>query len=261
MPSLNILHFVLDKDAFEEMFSMYPSDDDKDDYDDDDGGLGQEIVQESIEEAIDLASDIIQNAVKYAKIKKMLAYIDDKINKDEDNIDHNFRKIYHNEYVRSFFGFKDIESINNFNAIDFSVYKMLFPNTTAYYFSYVCGAIYIIYIVLLLIGFICKRRDNCCDECIIKVTFYIVYWIIFLGFFIYSIVQYAKIANNKAFELAKSIKAEKFIENFLKEFTKPFEGNFILISIILLSISGFLVLIDIVIEPLLNLFGVKCNKY
>ena len=138
---------------------------------------------------------------------------------------------------------------------------MLFPNPVAYYFSYVCGAIFLFYIVLLLIVFICEKGGHCCDERCIKIIFYIVFWIIFLGFFIYSVVQYTKIANNEAFELAKSVKAEKFIENFLKEFTKPFEGNFILISIILISISGLLVLTDILIEPLLSLISNKFNKY
>ena len=75
-------------------------------------------------------------------------------------------------------------------------------------------------------------------------------------FFIYSIVIYATVYNKESFDLAKSIKADKFIEDFLKEFYEPFESpKTIICALVFLSISAILFITAWIIEPIY-----KCCK-
>lgn len=111
-----------------------------------------------------------------------------------------------------------------FYTIDFSLYKSIFHNKTATIFSIICGIIFNIFIIVYFIKvFFCPECINDYN-CYSNVILIIIYSIIFFGFFIYFIVIYVKVYNNnESFEIAKSIKAEKFIENFLKEFYETFE--------------------------------------
>lgn len=185
------------------------------------------------------------------ELESIIDYINDKIEKDEENIDYNYRKIHDNLYVKSFIGFKDIENINKFNNIDFRAYKFLFPNKAAFVFSFLCSGFFLIHLIYIIYKIIIACINNTADFGGVSVyerIILIFYWIIFIGFFIYLLVQYFKIKNyNEIFELARSIKADKYIENFLKDFTKPFENkNIIFNSIILLSVSASLYILAII---------------
>lgn len=59
------------------------------------------------------------------KIKKLIDYIVDKINNDENNIDYNCTYINNNYYVKNYMGFDNLEAMNNFNNIDFNAYKKI----------------------------------------------------------------------------------------------------------------------------------------
>ena len=200
---------------------------------------------------VDSESNINEIIIKDKNVlKSIIDYIIDKIEKDEENIDFNYRKIDDNLYVKSFIGFKDIENIKKFNIIDFSAYKFLFPNKVALVFSILCSIFFILSLLSIIYKIIIACRDNIEDFGGVSVDVLILlvfYWIIFIGFFIYSLVQYFKIKNrNEAFELARSINADKFIENFLKDFAKVFENkNFIFNSIIMLSMSALLYILAI----------------
>ena len=193
-----------------------------------------------------------------AKIQKLLEYIDKKIYEDEDNIDRNVTKIYHNQYVKNYFGFEDQESIDKFNRIDFSLYKIMFPNPTIVYLSISYVLIYLAFIIINII-IACKINNFSYDsgtekcDCYFTVISNIIYCISFFAFFIYTIYIYYIVANNESFEIAKSIKADKFMEDFLKDFATSFGKNTLMIcSIIVLSVSALLFILGWIFKPISN---------
>ena len=83
----------------------------------------------------------------------------------------------------------------------------------------------------------------------------LIYSLTFLGFFIYFIIVYTKVFNNESFKIAKSIKADKFIENFLKEFYESFEKNSLIIcSIIFFVLSGISYILALTIIPIMECY-------
>ena len=122
-------------------------------------------------------------------------------------------------------GFENEEAINNFNKIDFSLYKNFFPNRIALIFSFIFGFIFLGLLFINIILVISKIKGGSCgQDCslCIGIISAIAYIPSFLGFFIYTLVKYcqAPAPNHESFEIAKKIKADKFIEDFLKEFVK-----------------------------------------
>ena len=102
---INENNFVLDKDAFEEIFNSFDSDDDDDDDDDDyddnddddvESALGKALIKGSVDTITNLFSD----GSKIEKLNKLIDYIDDKINNDEKNIDYNYTYVNNNDYVK-----------------------------------------------------------------------------------------------------------------------------------------------------------------
>ena len=239
-------NFILDKDAFYEIFGKNDDDDDDDDNDD-----NNDTIQ--IGEGV---NNVVQGSANTHKFQQLINYINKKI-KEEKNIDTYFKKIYYNEYVKSYIGFKSIDDIEKFNTIDFNLYKSIFPNKSAIIFSFICGIIFLISIIIFIGKVIneIKGNSNCCEkcDCIISVSSIIIYSLTFLGFFIYFLVIYAKTFNNESFVLAKSIKADIFIENFLKEFYEPFEkNNLIICSIIIFAISVISYILAWILIPIME---------
>ena len=123
-------------------------------------------------------------------IYKFIDYINDKFTKDEENIDYNFSKINDNIFIKSYVGFKDIENIQIFNNIDFSVYKILFPNSAAFFFSFLCNIVFLPLFGLLVFLIIRKIKDlrynnyynDMETENLILVIINCFYWIFFLDF-------------------------------------------------------------------------------
>ena len=248
---INNQNFIFDMDAFKEIFGSPKKkdddddDDDDDDYDDDDDE-GSEIGKEILEGTIDLIEDV----AKMARINKLIKYINDKINNDEKNIDYNYTYINLNNYVKNYMGFGNLEAANNFKKINFNIYKSRYPNYTALIFSIICGII-ILFLIIMNI-FIIIRCDEKCGI-VFSVISIILYCLTFFGFFIYSIVIYAVVFKNEVFEMAKEIKADKFIEDFLKEFYEPFENTTFIICIIIgLSVSSLILILSWIIRPLIE---------
>jgi hypothetical protein len=220
------------------------------------------MIEGAIDVAMDVTEELIKNAIKYAKLVKLNDYINDKI-KDKKNVDTNFIKIHTDEYVKNYLGFENEESINNFNKIDFGLYENIFPNHAAMISSFICGIILLVMIIfniITLIGIKCRERQLCCDKCesILICASFFIYIPTFIGFFIYSLVIYAKFIKTESIELAKSVRADKFIEDFLEEFVTALDSNyFILYSIIIISISGFLYIMSFLAEPLSR---IECKK-
>jgi len=247
-------NFVLDKDAFYEIFGKNDDeDDDNDNNDDDDDKMGEAL------------SNLVQASINEQKYKQLINYINKKI-KEESNIDTYFKKIYYNEYIKSYIGFRSLDDIEKFNTIDFSLYKNIFPNSGARIFSIICGIIFLISI-FIFIGKLKNeittnsRNSNCCGcekcDCLFSYFSIILYGLTFLGFFIYFIVTYSKVFNNESFKIAKNIKADKFIENFLKEFYETFEKKGLIIcSIIFFIFSGISYILAWTIIPIME----YCDK-
>ena len=170
------------------------------------------------------------------------------MNSDE-NIDQNYTFINCNNYIKSYMGFKNWEAVDNFNKIDFSVYKKRYPNYASVALSISILCILVIFIVILIIYFI-KNRSIEIDRFFL-ITFVIIYVVSFLYLFIYSVVIFARDFRNETFKLAKSIRADKFIEDFLKDFYGPFDkATFIICNIVFLSISAVFFILFWIIEPI-----------
>ena len=215
---INDNNFIFDKKTFNEVFnSTNEKKDNDDDDDDDDDDHDDDISKEVIDGTLDFAEGLIENAAKYAKILKLIDYIQEKLYEDEENIDKNFTKIYQNQYVKNYLGFKDEESINTFNKIDFSLYKIMFPNPTIVYLSISYLLVYLVFIIINIIIVVKIKKDpffsfdGKCERLFIVIKI-ILYVASFLGFFIYTIYIYCTVANNESFERAKSVRADKFIE-------------------------------------------------
>ena len=66
-----------------------------------------------IDESTVWLGDLAKDTAKLERIHKLMKYINEKIYDDENNIDNNFTKISHNEYVKRYLGFENEESIKN----------------------------------------------------------------------------------------------------------------------------------------------------
>ena len=203
----------------------------------------------------DFAEDIARNGSKYIRINNFIEYVEKKFN-EESNIDYNYINIGKNNYVKNYIGFESEEDINKFERIDFNLYKERYPNFTFLICSFVCGAFFFVNIIIFIIEIIFNiKGKSISNEKVekIEIISYLIYCASFLLFFIYSLVIYTTVYNKESFDLAKSIKADKFIEDFLKEFYKPFENPKILITtLVFLSISAILLITAWIIEPIYN---------
>ena len=137
---INENNFIFDIDAFEEIFGS-TGEDSKNIIEDISKGI-------LIDESVDWAGNLILDSLKLEKIKKLIKYINEKIYDDENNIDKNFIKIYHDKYVKSYLGFENEDSIKKFEEIDFNLYKKYFPTYTYVIISFICGAIFIFLLII-----------------------------------------------------------------------------------------------------------------
>ena len=255
-------NFFLDQEAFDEVFSFFDEKEDEDDDDDDDDGGGDNsdndiwkaFVASAAETAVDTVTDttkqLVKDFTKWARLRELIKYIEEKFN-EESNIDKNYIYIGNNNYVKNYIGFNSEEDKNNFEKIDFSLYKNRYPSYSFVISSIICAGIFFAFMVIYFVGIInlIKNKDNCIDKINFISLFF--YCLVFLCFFIYSIVIYATVYNKESFDLAKSIKADKFIEDFLKEFYEPFESpKTIICALVFLSISAILFITAWIIEPI-----------
>ena len=187
---------------------------------------------------------------KYARIINFMKYVEKKFN-EESNIDYNYINIGKNNYVKNYIGFENEEDINQFEGL-ILVY-IRYPNFTFLICSFVCGALFFVYIIIFIIEIIYNIRNNSISNDKVEkveIISYLIYCASFLLFFIYSLEIYAIVYNKESFDLDKSIKADKFIEDFLKEFYEPFENPKILITtLVFLSISTIIFISAWIIEP------------
>ena len=236
---INEKNFIFDEDAFEEKF----------------GSLNYHniayISKQVIDESIDWVENFEKNSAKIERIHKLMKFINEKIYDDENNIDKNVTKIYGNEYVKRYLGFENEESIKNFKRITFSLYKIRFPNYIAIVFSFISIIFFIGLIIINIFSIYFSLNNENFDK--LKkyniVISIILYCPTFLGYLIYCSVIYKQKYKNESIEYAKKVRADKFIEDFLKDFIEHFRNNTLIIcSIIFFIISGLLFIIGWIIS-------------
>ena len=240
---INKKNFILDKKALKEFFKL--KNDDENNQNNALNFFGKELINS----AVDYISDLSNNLYDLDRIKKLFDYIVNKIEKDENNIDYNFSYINNHYYVKNYMGFENLEAVNNFNKIDFNAYKRRYPNyiTLAVSISILC---IITFFMLALVIYFKKYETIKFHKAFIAI-FVIIYVSSFFYLLFYSIHIFIRDFRNRNFQIAKSIKADKFIEDFLKEFYSPFDkATFILCIIIILLISIIFFILFWVIEPI-----------
>ena len=245
---INKDNFILDKSAIKEFLNLKDvnfGDNDNQNY------LINIIGKEVINSAYDYIRDLPNNMNDIGKIKKLIDYIVDKINNDENNIDYNCTYINNNYYVKNYMGFDNLEAMNNFNNIDFNAYKKKYPNYITVVVSFIIICAFAVFIFALIIYFI--KNETIKFHIAFVAIFVILYAGYFLYLFIYSIFIFSRDFRNETFKIAKSIRADKFIEDFLKEFYTPFDKTtFIICIILLLLISVIFFILLWIIEPISN---------
>ena len=244
---INQKNFILDKDAIKEFFKL------KDYRNDDDDKLSYFIDifgNELINNAYDYIRNLPDNIYDLDRIIKLIEFIDNKINNDENNIDYNFTYINNKYYVKNYMGFENLESMENFNKIDFNTYKNKYPNYITAVISFFIICTFAVFILALIIYFIKNKTIE------FHIAFFVIFVLLYLGYFfylfIYSIFIFTRDFRNNNSKIAKSIKADKFIEDFLKEFYISSDKAIFIINIIvlLLFFSFMLFILFLIIEPI-----------
>lgn len=168
--------------------------------------------------------------------------------KEEINKDKSYYYIMPKDlYVGNYIGFKDNDNMDKFFNLDlYNIYFIIFPNKTAYIFSYICGILlFLLYIIAIPI-----IHEKGIDKSPI-LTFIILsapYLLSFVGFFIYTIYEYYNIyVDKKPFDIVQ-IKADEFIENLLNEITdRHMEEKYVEIILILFSCSFCVFIIAVIL--------------
>ena len=159
------------------------------------------------------------------------------------NIDKTFRNISNKINAGYYLGFKDIDSMNKFANKDFyNFYFERYPNVCSFVFTIILFVIFSILIIYSLTKLCHKDVDNeefdrsdmlCGKLCII-----IPYTAFFIGFFIYFTVKYTELYKRKEAGELINIKADPFLEDYLKEINAQIpKGNLTLSVIILYVVS------------------------
>ena len=221
---IDYYNFNLDLDAFNEVFSNIKMEN-KDDSDKRRriSSFEDIVFEELIEASFDAGEKvfgnligILENYETAKKHEKFLDYITKKIEEDDDNIDTYFRYIGDNYYVKNYIGFQSVSDLENFLNINFGIYKSSFPNKPCGIFAIICFIIYFFKIVIYISGIISdQRKDFFVIFHIIAGVIYLFIWFGFISYFGYI---YTRISNDQNLVLAKQIKSDAFINNFLEEF-------------------------------------------
>ena len=157
-------------------------------------------------------------------------YVIKKIN-STDNIDEYYKKIYNNLYIKNYIGFQNFKQMNDFMNINYyKLYKREFPNLGCFLSLILLMISYVTLSLVVLIYFIItivrnRRNNDYYESDFLPVSIICGGMLIFsLGYYIYCIYAYFSIYNKDEFLYVKKIKSDKFIQQFINEFTERF-GN------------------------------------
>ena len=174
-------------------------------------------------------------------------YIKEKM-AEEINIDKSYKNVSQGLFVGYFIGFKDSPNMNLYNKRNEDLYKtyfVRFPNFTAYCFCFINIIIFIILIVLSSIRFCHKDVPNEGFDQAATLTSKLMvifpYLAFYIGFFVYIIYEYCNIYKNRNPEELLEIKADVYIEDFLKEIKSLHPDEIYLLALIIIY-SGAMVI-------------------
>ena len=147
-------------------------------------------------------------------------YIFDKF-LEKNNLDTTYRNISDKVRAKYYLGFQDIDSLNKFTDKDFyNFYFVRYPNVASFVFTIILFVLFLGYVIFSLTR-ICDDKEEFDDSFVScgKVFLILPYAAFFLGFFIYFLVKYTEIYKKKRAEELLNIRADPFIEDFIKEIT------------------------------------------
>lgn len=108
-------------------------------------------------------------------------------------------------FTRNYIGFEDCSDLDKFLKIDFNLYKKKFQNRVCAIFAIISLIIFTVLIVIEILIIINKPSNS-------QMNFlYIGYLVIFLGFFIHSLVLYTKVYESEDLSIERSIKSISLI--------------------------------------------------
>jgi len=162
---------------------------------------------------------------------------------EKKNIDTTYRNISDKVRAKYYLGFQDIDSLNKFTDKDFyNFYFVRYPNVASFVFTIILFVLFLGYVIFSLTR-ICDDKEEFDDSCVSCGIVFIIfpYVAFFLGFFIYFLVKYTEIYKKKRAEELLNIRADPFIEDFIKEITAQIpKGSLTIAIFILYSISLFI---------------------
>ena len=256
-------NFIIDQEAYKQIFGDYEilginsfdlfgTDSNKNNNNDNNKEETEDLIVGLIKLATgDEAEGIAKAAIpllSYASNKQMedfSNYVKTRLEEDISNIDNHYTHLGDNFYSKNYIGFKNNQELTKFMKYDFDIYKKVFPNRIAAIFAI---SLLIVNCLLMFSPLILCFDDK--GALFTTVCFCsIVYLIMCLGFFIYSIVIYFKVNKNKKLDELKSIASDEFINNFINEFIELCTKSYFLIKIIyMIGISLLIHLIGFILS-------------
>ena len=167
---------------------------------------------------------------------------------NENNIDKSFKKIYDNLWAGTYIGFKDKSQMNKFNKVDLhETYFTIFPNKSVYILCYINIVCFAGLSVLSAFRFFHKDVENEefkeAEANCSKLMVLIPYLAFFLGFFGYIIYAYVSIYINRNPGSLTYIKADPFLEDFLKEIKERHPAEEFIFSIMMCYCGSMIIFI------------------
>ena len=197
-------------------------------------------------------SNISQTKIKLMQSSGLKKYIDNELNKADNNNDKNYTQIFYNIYIKNFVGFENAEQMDIFKNADFTIYKSIFPHNIKILLVIVSEVLLVIFVIIYIRKLVEDEEESdnsiCKEfEIFIIICGLSIYSLIFLYFFIYFINSLVyKLNNNNKFSELTKIKADKYIEEFIKEFLSKYnKKGLICCSITLFSLSLICYIISI----------------
>ena len=201
-------------------------------------------------------SDVSEIKIRLMQSSGLEDYIDNELNKTDNNNDKNYTQIFNNIYIKNFVGFENPEQMDIFKNTDFTIYKSIFPHNIRLLLVIVSEVLLVIIIIIYIRKLVeDEEKDNDNDNNICKkfenfiIIFGIsIYCLIFLYFYTYFIFSCYELNKNNKFSELKEIKADKYIEEFINEFISKFKKKrLICCSILFFSLSLVFYIISIVL--------------
>ena len=180
------------------------------------------------------------------QLERFKKYIERRLEEDEE-VDIYYNHIGDNFYVKNYIGFKNAEDINKFLKFDYNILKKKFPSNITGTLAVVLIAIICFFFIFLLFFIICCSYETIFHWGMLTAQF-IIFYLLSLGFLIYSLLEYLQMEKNKTLEELKSIQSDEFINKFINEFLSKFqESMLIFCTVIIIGISFLLFLITVII--------------